>query len=145
MTIQISSPKFVKLNISLWKRVSVIILKSPKMDIPPYFQKVKYIFWPEFFLKKANFPKYALVLVVTCRKLNSEKCTITPATPPPPTWGPIRGLKKLYPETQNHGRTHGRTDGHGNSMTELAPWGQFSEKSRSFFFKRYKTFLNRKN
>ena len=32
--------------------------------------------------------------------------------------GPMRGLKKLNPMAQNHKTTNG----HGDSMTELAPW-----------------------
>ena len=49
-----------------------------------YLAGVGYIFWPKKFLQKPNFPKYAYVLVVTFRKLKSEKCPITPAKPPPP-------------------------------------------------------------
>ena len=38
--------------------------------------------------------------------------------------GPIRGLKKLHPMAQNHRQT----DRHGNTMSESAQWGRFSEK-----------------
>ena len=37
--------------------------------------------------------------------------------------GPMRGLK----ETASHGANR-QTDGHGDSMTESAQWGRFSEK-----------------
>ena len=39
------------------------------------------------------------------------------------TSGPMRGLKKLHPMT----KSSRHTDGHGDSMTELAQWGQFNE------------------
>ena len=39
------------------------------------------------------------------------------------TSGPMRALKKLHPMSQNHTQT----DGHGDSMTESAQGGQFSE------------------
>ena len=40
------------------------------------------------------------------------------------TSGPMRGLeKKLHSMAQNHRQT----DGHGDSVTESAQWGQFSE------------------
>ena len=40
------------------------------------------------------------------------------------TSGPMRGLKKkLHPMTQ----TNKQTDAYGNSMTESAHWGRFSE------------------
>ena len=40
------------------------------------------------------------------------------------TSGPIRGLEnKMHLMAQ----THTQKDGHGNSMTELAQWGRFSE------------------
>ena len=38
------------------------------------------------YLKVPNIPKYAYVLVVTCRKLKSEKYPITPTNPPPYFW-----------------------------------------------------------
>ena len=37
-----------------------------------------------FHKRNCNFLKYAYILVVTCRKLKSEKCPLTPASPPPP-------------------------------------------------------------
>ena len=40
----------------------------------------------------------------------------------------MRGLKKLHPLTQTHGQTYG----HGNSMTESAQLGKFSEISLHF-------------
>ena len=56
------------------------------MDFPLYIQKnlagEGYIFNLKKFLKKPTFPKYAKVLVVTCMKLKSEKCQITPNNPP---------------------------------------------------------------
>ena len=36
--------------------------------------------------------------------------------------GPMGGLKKLHPMAQTNRQTHTQTDGHGNSMTEPAPW-----------------------
>ena len=43
------------------------------------------------------------------------------------TSGPMRGLKKTAPSGANT-QTDGHTSGHGDSMTESANWGQFSEK-----------------
>ena len=37
--------------------------------------------------------------------------------------GPMRGLKKTASDGANR-----QTDGHGDSMTESAQWGRFSEK-----------------
>ena len=39
--------------------------------------------------------------------------------------GQMRGLKKLHPMAE----THRHTDRHGNSMTESAQWGRFSENN----------------
>ena len=41
--------------------------------------------------------------------------------------GPMRGLKKMYPMAQTNRQTNRQTDGHGDSLTELAQWGRFSE------------------
>ena len=45
--------------------------------------------------------------------------------------GPMRGLKKLHLMAQTDIKTDRQTDrqthGHGNSLTELAHWGLFSE------------------
>ena len=43
---------------------------------------VGFFFGKEKNLKKPNTLEYAQVLVVTCRKLNSDKCLLRP--PPPP-------------------------------------------------------------
>ena len=44
--------------------------------------------------------------------------------------GPMRGLEqKLHPMTQTNRQTEPQTDGHGDSMTESAQWGQFSENT----------------
>ena len=44
------------------------------------------------------------------------------------TSGPIKGLgKKLHPMAQTNRQTHRHPGGHGDSMTETAHWGQFSE------------------
>ena len=42
--------------------------------------------------------------------------------------GPMRGLKKTASNGADK-QTHRHTDGHGDSMTELALWGRFSENS----------------
>ena len=39
--------------------------------------------------------------------------------------GPMTGFKKLHVRAQ----TDNHIDGHGDSMTESAPWGPFSEKN----------------
>ena len=36
--------------------------------------------------------------------------------------GPMRGLKKLHSISQTNRQTDKQTDGHGESMTELAQW-----------------------
>ena len=41
-----------------------------------------------------------------------------------------RSRKKLHPMAQIHKQTYGQTDDHGDSMTEFAQGGLFSEKSR---------------
>ena len=39
----------------------------------------------------------------------------------------MRGIKKLHLMAQNHTQIHG----HGDSMTESAQWGQFSENNKT--------------
>ena len=61
-------------------------LKKSKNGFPIVFSKgdltgVGSLFLLKKFLKKQHFPKYALVLVVACRKLKSGKWLITPANP----------------------------------------------------------------
>ena len=41
--------------------------------------------------------------------------------------GPMRGLKKNRVRWRKHTDRH--TDGHGDSMTESAQWGRFSENT----------------
>ena len=47
--------------------------------------------------------------------------------------GPMRGLKKLNLMAQ----THKQTDGHGDSMTESAQWGRFSDN----YIRTYKLYM----
>ena len=42
--------------------------------------------------------------------------------------GPMRGLKKTASDGANR-HTEPQTDGHGDSKTESAQWGRFSEKA----------------
>ena len=44
--------------------------------------------------------------------------------------GPMRGLKKTASDGANR-QTNTQTDGHSDSMTETAQWGQFSENTKT--------------
>ena len=45
----------------------------------------------------------------------------------------MRGLEKTALDGADR-RTHSQTDGHGDSMTESAQWGQFSEKYSTYLW-----------
>ena len=72
--------------LNFFKEFRSILEREKKMDFPFYCQKVAWVgfyFWREKkFWKKPNTLVYAQVLVVTCRKLNSDKCLLR--SPPPP-------------------------------------------------------------
>ena len=45
------------------------------------------------------------------------------------TLGPMRGLEENCTQWRKHRERH--PDGHGDSITELAQWGRFSENNKS--------------